>query len=637
VGFAPPGRIILRDQPLERPATLWLLLWQELKRREVHRVAVAYGAVAWLVIQAADLVLPRFGVPERAITVLIVIALLGLPVSMLLAWYWRVSPEASDTPDVAVAGQPFINRLVVIALVVAVLVFVVDWSLPDSPGGDMSIQEAPGNTILAQPAAQALVVLPFVNTGGSAEDGYFADGLSEELIHALGGVPSLRVIGRTSAFSWKGRDVDLREIGRSLDVSHVLEGSVRRQMDRLRVTARLVRAADAAQLWSQSYERTIDDVFVVQDDIAHQVLGALQIVLDDVQRQRMENAGTRDVEAFIAYQKGYELWNHAHASRSIAAGLEDAHAWFETARKRAPTFTAAHFLSADLYIHRLAAPAGRLTREEQTATHARMMGLLEAVIHNPGDPMRRALAGIDYVLFSDDWRPLVTQLRTAANTPGCARALMGPEAGMWLGYAREMADIYRREVACDPLVGIAWWDFVMTTMWSEGPEVALQILGKAKQRVGDYPLLLGAEATAYLAMGDIDAAEAAAERIPMDQDVYGLVTRTGVLAKRGKRDEVRVLIDAWGVNAEFAGSDLRLVAHAQIGDLEAADRMAAEIDARPGGPALLFLWIGTCSCGLPFRMEATPNFAARIQEAGVAWPPPVLVDYPALRQARGDI
>src|SRR5436190_8727033 len=202
-------------------------------------------------------------------------------------------------------------------------------------------------------APRSIAVLPFVNMSTDAENEFFSDGLSEEILNSLARIDGMQVVGRTSSFQFKGRNQDLREIGEKLGVAAVLEGSVRREGGRARITAQLIRTSDGIHLWSETYDRTLEDSFAVQLDIAEQVAGVLDVVLDDKQRATMRKAGVKNVDAFIAYQKGWKLYADAHAKPEIDlfAGLRAANGEFEKATSLEPEFFEAHFGKADLYEH----------------------------------------------------------------------------------------------------------------------------------------------------------------------------------------------------------------------------------------------------------------------------------------------
>ena len=201
--------------------------------------------------------------------------------------------------------------------------------------------------------AKSVAVLPFVALSSGEDDGYFADGLTEEILNALAQLPELLVTARTSAFSFKGQDLPVQEIAEVLGVRHIVEGSVRRSGDRLRVTAQLVRAGDGFQLWSENYDSTSTDTIAMQEDIAEKIALALDVVLDDERREAMRRAGLRDPAAFVAFQKGLEQMDKGHGSEDQVAGLMEAGPYFDQVLERVPGYPPALIDRVDAYVHML--------------------------------------------------------------------------------------------------------------------------------------------------------------------------------------------------------------------------------------------------------------------------------------------
>src|SRR5688572_7910253 len=250
----------------------------ELKRLNVYRVGVAYAVVAWLLIQVTDTVFPRLNLPEWAVTLVIVLLLLGLPVALVLAWAFELTTEGIvRTEDVAPGnsttrrtGRKLTGAVVVLGAVAAAL-FAFQFLRPKAP----SIVEG-GRTSIPD---QSIAVLPFVDLSQAKDQEYFCDGISEELLDSLSRIEGLRVVARTSAFAFKGKTVPASEIAQKLGVRHLLEGSLRRDGNRIRITAQLSNARDGYQLWSQTFERELQGVFAVQDEITRAIIDALKVKL----------------------------------------------------------------------------------------------------------------------------------------------------------------------------------------------------------------------------------------------------------------------------------------------------------------------------------------------------------------------
>lgn len=247
----------------------------ELKRRNVLRVGALYGAVAWLLLQIADVIVEPLGLPAWTMRMLIVLVAIGFVVALVVAWSYELTPEGL-VPDAeavppgraGLARGRLLDFVIIGVLCAALAYFLVNRS------GDGAEDSAPSAF-----RAPTLAVLPFKSLGTATDDGYFADGLSEELLNVLAAVDGLRVAGRTSSFYFKDRATDLREIGRQLGVAHILEGSVRRSGGKIRVTAQLVDANDGFNLWSGTYDRELTDVLAIQDEIGRAVAQALQLEL----------------------------------------------------------------------------------------------------------------------------------------------------------------------------------------------------------------------------------------------------------------------------------------------------------------------------------------------------------------------
>ena len=326
----------------------------ELKRRRVFRVMAVYGAVAFGVLQAADVLIPALHLPESMITAIAVLALLGFPLAIALAWVFDRTPDGlTRTPEAetgeitTIVSQPAGSRWPAgIAAVVgtALLVSGVWWVIGRSDVSDAATagtQAGSSVTAAADPRAatadqNSIAVLPFVNMSGDPDNEYFSDGLSEELINALVMVDGLKVAARTSAFAFRGQERDVREIGAELGVEHVLEGSVRKAGDRVRITAQLIQAEDGFHLWSETYDRQLDDIFAVQEEIAAAISEQLELTFTPEDRSALARRRTDDLEAYDLYLLGRHNW----ATR-LDEGLLNAQRYFEAAIERDSAFAPA--------------------------------------------------------------------------------------------------------------------------------------------------------------------------------------------------------------------------------------------------------------------------------------------------------
>ena len=262
-------------------------LWAELRRRHVIRMVVAYCALAWLVLQVAALLLPIFDIPGWTLKLLVLLVALGFPFAVLFSWHY-----AWTDAGLVRESQPAGGERQAAAPTRAV-------------DGDAPLATQ------AEPADASIAVLPLVNMSSDREQDYFSDGLSEELLNLLAQVPGLHVAGRTSSFSFKDKPATIGEIGRALNVATVLEGSVRKSGERVRITAQLVKARDGYHLWSQAYDRELTDIFAVQDEIAAAVVDALKLKL--LPADRPSNAGHHvpGPEAYHHFLLGRQFLNRA--------------------------------------------------------------------------------------------------------------------------------------------------------------------------------------------------------------------------------------------------------------------------------------------------------------------------------------
>ena len=240
----------------------------ELKRRNVYKVAVAYAVVGWLLIQVATQVFPFLDIPNWAIRFVIFVTALGFPVALIIAWAFELTPEGIKRTEAADAARQHSRGGVWIAVVViaAALSFGLFSSRPLHCWNLQRLNQSGPAT--ASNLQKSIAVLPLVNTSGDPSNEYFSDGLSEELIAVLAKIPELKVIGRSSSFFFKGKSGDSAAIGQKLGVANLIEGSVRKQGDRVRIVAELISAADGRSLWSETYDRELKDVFAVQAEIA---------------------------------------------------------------------------------------------------------------------------------------------------------------------------------------------------------------------------------------------------------------------------------------------------------------------------------------------------------------------------------
>lgn len=343
-------------------------LLRELRRRHVFNVLIVYAIVAVGVVEAADLFFVRLGLPDWSVTLVVGLAVVGFPVAVVLAWAFDLTPDGvRHTPELArhgtaVEAGPTLQRVATPPD---------DLAAPASvpTGGDAPRGPSGAETSTAR--SDSVAVLPFMNMSRSEDDEYFCDGMTEELINALAQVKGLSVAARTSSFAYKGKQQDVREIGRALRVGTVLEGSVRRSGPRLRVTVQLIDVEDGYHLWSGTFDREMEDVFVIQDEIAKAVVETLKGHLPIGDPGTIVRHGTRTLSAYEGYLKGRYCWN-----RRTETGLRSSISHFQTAIDEDPTYAQAYGGLADSFVllgiaeYGMAPPAEVMPRAKAAARQA---------------------------------------------------------------------------------------------------------------------------------------------------------------------------------------------------------------------------------------------------------------------------
>lgn len=607
----------------------------ELRRRGVIRAIAGYLVAAWLILQVVAAVENAAGLPVWSDGLALIVLIVGFPIIVFMAWSFDLTPEGLK-PTVVEGNSAEPTRALDYVMFAAIAVFcgLIAWQLATRPA--LFSGQRPGDTValvtpagagppaevaVAPPPELSVAVLPFSAFSSNENDGYFADGLTEEILNSLASLPDLLVTSRTSAFQFKGPDVPpIPEIARSLNVAHVLEGSVRRSGDQVRVTAQLIRASDDRHLWSQTYDRSMDDVFAIQEEIAEAVAAVLEIVLDEDARRRMRNSGTRSFEAFIAYQRALELWNEAHASGNFDL-LDEADPFFASATEQAPDFFQAYLLRSDRHSHRLIEMSESGEPIDETVWNAletERVGLLNEAMRTTETLAQRSIVASNQILFEGNWTNAFTIVFDALASEDCLNdnwlqtlVVLYPDLDARLAYTERL-------LVCDPL----------------NPDALL------------------AHADTLIARHDFEAALLDADRLlEMDRIEESELLRLDALMGLERYDEARAMLDeSWlwenyrldarlgnaealtEAYEELAGYDdwSALIVSAIAGRRPEANAIAARIDARPLGAISLIDVIIGCGCGAPFDLEATPNFAARLEESGLAWPPPADLGFPLM-------
>jgi TolB-like protein len=368
----------------------------ELKRRNVYKVAVAYAVVAWLLMQVASQIFPFFDIPNWAVRLVVLALIFGFPIALIIAWAFELTPEGirrTEDVDLSAKGSSKNRTWIYIVVVGAVLsvglFFVGRYTAGNAmPRRDASPTRA--ESVKTTPE-KSIAVLPLLNESGDPHDEYFSDGLSEELIAALAQISGLKVIGRSSSFRFKDRREEPKTIGERLGVSTLLDGTVRKQGDRVRIVAQLVNAADGIQLWTRTFDRELKDIFAVQEEIARAVADSLKVTLLGTQENPSQIA-TNNVEAHNAYLQG-----HFHLLRRNVEDFRKAIGYYDQAIELDPRYALAYAERAEAW-----AFMGDLTGQRPTAYPKAKSDAETAVAIAPG--LAEARAALGWVRCLAEWR-----------------------------------------------------------------------------------------------------------------------------------------------------------------------------------------------------------------------------------------
>lgn len=304
----------------------------ELKRRNVYKVAVAYAVVGWLLVQVATQVFPFFEIPNWAVRLTVLVIIIGFPIALVIAWAFELTPEgikrteeADAAPKMRSRGRAWIFVVVAAGVLSLALFFLGRYTASPRAAGSVAL-------------AKSIAVLPFENRSEDKANSYLADGIQDEILTRLAKIDDLKVISRTSTQRYKSSPENLAEIAKQLSVAYVLEGSVQKVGDRVRVNVQLINALTDTHVWAEVYDRTLADIFAVQSDVAGRVAKELRVKLSSRDRQSIEVRPTENPEAYDAYLRGLAIWNSLSLSPESLQKMADA---FSRAVELDPSFALA--------------------------------------------------------------------------------------------------------------------------------------------------------------------------------------------------------------------------------------------------------------------------------------------------------
>jgi TolB-like protein/Tfp pilus assembly protein PilF len=423
----------------------------ELKRRNVYKVAVAYAVVAWLVIQAASIFLPAFNAPQWAMQIIILILVIGFPVALAFSWAFEITPEgikleSEIEPAKSIArrtGRKIVAATIALAVVAAGLFVyqLVRTRSTITPRQDASAARTEAATV----SNKSIAVLPFDNLSGDPQNAYFSEGVQDEILTRLAKIAELKVISRTSTQRFKSVPSDLRQIAQQLGVANILEGSVQKANDQVRVNVQLINALTDAHLWADTYDRKLNDIFAVETDIAKTIADTLQAKLTGSEKIAITTKPTENPEAHELYLKGRYFWN-----RRTGANLQKAADYFQQAIGKDSRYALAFSGLADCHV---------------------LLPAYAELGSNPRDELPKALEAARKAVELDDTlceahtslaRALASDLQLAAASPEFKRAIeLNPNyatAHQWFGeylqsqgHLEEALSELKRAEELDPL------------------------------------------------------------------------------------------------------------------------------------------------------------------------------------------
>jgi TolB-like protein/Flp pilus assembly protein TadD len=477
----------------------------ELKRRNVFRVGIAYVLMGWVLLQGADFALDLVDAPNWVIQALSIAVITGLPIALFFAWVFEMTPEGIKRESQIDRSQSItphtgrkLNNIIIVFLAVAVAwlladkFFLQEISTPQQTGAEIA-QAKTGAPAESEPLKQSIAVLPFANRSRSEDDVFFVDGVHDDLLTQLSKVSALKVISRTSVMNYRETDKSLPVIGKELGVSTIMEGSVQRAGDRIRINVQLIDAATDEHLWAEIYDRelTASNIFEIQSEIATAIAGALRAALTREEAERLAARPTENLEAYEAYLLGRQRL----ARRTIPA-LAEAVTWFERAVELDPDFALAYVGLADSY---------------QLQVDYGGMSLDEANAHS--QPM------VEKALQLDD------QSGEAYTSLASIREFVGDY---------EAADrAYRRAIELAPNYAQAPFWYGLFLMNSRGlPEQSLEWFQRALELDPLSGIVLSNLSGAYEMLGQFDEAHAVTEKaLAMDPDFLYIYQQLAYLAR----------------------------------------------------------------------------------------------------------
>jgi TolB-like protein len=550
-------------------------LYHELKRRNVFRVAIAYLAVSWVLTEVASTLFPAFGIPDWGFRFVVIMFALGFVPALIISWAYELTPEGlkreKDVVRDASITHVTAKRLdgITIGLIVVALLFIVAdrfWLSPRLAEQSAAPAVAVTEQVAIEPETSvesdhSIAVLPFVNMSDDASNEYFSDGISEELLNLLAKIPALRVISRSSAFSFKGKNPKIADVARELNVARVLEGSVRKAGNQVRITAQLIDAQSDMHLWSQTYDRELDDIFAIQDEIAAAVVDALKLtLLGEAPQAEKINA-----EAYALYLQAMYL-----DAQGTNESLKKSNAMLKQVLAIAPDFARAWRILSRNYSNQ----ASKLLLPRDEGIALAREALDQALTIDPDFAEAHSSLGWKVMVYDGDLAAAARHFEHALSLEPTNLVVLGNSSSLLaiLGRLDEQITIREYVVAHDPLDPIDHNNLAVSYLHAERAD---DVIATIETLLMLSPERLLAHYYLSLALLQKGENEAALEAIQQEPD---------------EESRLEVLVMAYYALGRMAESDVALAEFIEKYEQKAPSYIAAVLAYR-GEVNLAFAWL----------------------------------------------
>ena len=508
-------------------------LFSELNRRNVFRVGAAYIVVAWLVIQVAETLFPLFGYGDAPARIVVIVLAIGLAPVLIISWAFEITPEGLKRDHEVDRSQSItpqtgktLDRIIMVVLALALGYFAFDKFVLSESREETARQEGRSEALVESYGDTSIAVLAFDNMSNDPDNEYFSDGITEEILNLLAKIPQLRVVSRSSAFAFKGKEIHIPDVAVKLNVAHVLEGSVRKFGDQVRITVQLIEARSDTHLWSETYDRSLENIFIVQEDIAAKVVAALKLTLVD----GLPTAVATNSEAHELYLQGAHFYY-----KRTAANYEKAIEYFKKALEKDPHYAPAWGLLGATYVIQ----AGRGFRPYDEGYALGREASDEALRIDPDSTvlLRAWIATAyerDFALAASHYRRALELWPNSVSTLNNSAAF-----ATTIGRVGKGIELARRATKLDPANAI--------------PYVNL--------------------AQKYSTIGELDNAETAAHKaLEMNPDIYSAPAQLAFISLlRGEPELALTRADA--IKLEMLDNVVRAIAHHELGNGDESNRI----------------------------------------------------------------